>query len=120
MKSILILMAACAAFALTSCGTTGGGTNDLFIAYTGNGVEVQNTAIVPQPGQEAQTATGVGYNLDRKTAYITYADGHRSRMKITGAGFGGGLVAIILEDGTKVKVNVHTGQVTTEPPLPQK
>jgi predicted small secreted protein len=132
MKPPTIIMAALAALSLllTSCGTTGGGggfnTNDLFIAYTGNGVEIQNMAVTAPPGQEAQTANGVGYDLKAKTAYVSYVDGHKSRLKISGAGFGGGVVAIVLEDGSKVKVNVKTGQVTTEPspwgppPLPQK
>lgn len=112
MKTILPLLAT---LALASCGTTG--TSDLFIAYTGTGVEVQNLKITPEPGQEDATATGVGYDLTKRTAYVTYASGRTQRLKITGAGFGGGVVALVLEGGTKIKVNTKTGAVTTEGPV---
>lgn len=99
---------------LAACNTTAPGIlNDLLIVYTGNGAEIQNTAIKVVPGQEAVTATGVGWDLKLKTAYVTYADGHTSRLKITGAGFGGGKAVILLEGGARITVDVHTGAVTT-------
>ena len=121
MKPLHLLCIAALAV-LPACESTTGGFNssDLFIAYTGSGVEVQNMAITAAPGQEAVTANGVGYDTKKGTGYVTYLDGHRTKLRITGGGFGGGVAAIVLDDGSKIKVNMKTGAVTTEPPLPQK
>lgn len=111
MKTILLLLTA---VFLSSCATTG---SDLFIAYTGTGVEIQNTKITAESGKEDTTATGVGYDLKAKTAYVTYASGRTQRLRITGAGFGGGTVALVLEGGTRIRVNTKTGEVVTEGPV---
>lgn len=119
MKSALLLLTSILALSiLPSCTTTGGGSGftDYFVVYTGSGIEVQNSKVVVQPGQEDSTATGVGYDLKARTGYVTYASGRTQRLKITGAGFGGGQVAIVLEGGGRIIVNVKTGQVTTAPP----
>ncbi len=120
---IILAAVSLLALCLSSCESTGGLSDGIFVAYT-DGVEVSNSNVEVVAGQESTTATGAGYNLKSHQAYVAYADGHRSQLKISGAGFGGGNMALVLSDGSRVNVNLKTGKVTTVAspfanPLPQ-
>lgn len=117
MKKLLLLLAAILPLSLTSCRNTGGFTDKLFIGYTGDGVEIT--------GLEGGDLTGAGYNLKTKKAYLRYLDGRTVNLKITGAGLGKNQLALYLEGGGKILVDLKTARVTSgtvpgaEPPLPQ-
>lgn len=76
-----------------------------FVGMTGSGIEVTGLT---------GGLSGAGYDLKAKTAYILYANGQREKFQITGAGMGGGQIALYLVGGGKVTINTKTGQVTTE------
>ena len=108
---LLLTLAACSLF--SSCAGPGGFASDVFVSYTGNGVSVTSTKIVVVPGKEATTPTGAGYDLTTKKGFVAYADGHQEEFRITGAGFGGGFVALNLQGGGQVRYNTQTGELTT-------
>jgi hypothetical protein len=119
MKCLALLLIACL---LPSCEIAPGTTASYFIAYTGDSVEIHSIQ-----AQGPKDVSGLGYNRKTKVAYLTYADGSTTRLKVIGGGFGNNTFALILEGGSRVSVDLKTGKVTTsgdqfggkEPVLPQ-
>lgn len=102
-----IIAAILLALLLPSCVTTG----DYMLVYAGDSIEVQGIAAAGP-----NDATGVGYNRVTKRAYITFANGEKTALKVTGGGIGGNAFVLVLEGGTKVSVDLKTGKVTTSGP----
>ncbi len=89
--------------ALAACSTLPG-SQDYFVGYTGQGVEITGLK---------GDLSGAGYDLKSKKAYLLYQDGSRSSLKITGAGIGNNQLALYLEGGGKVVVDLKTGSIAS-------
>jgi len=109
MKTIILLCLT--AFCFTSCEVLNNISSGASIIYTGDGVEM--SGMNPAGGIGA---TSAGYNLKTKTAYIRYADGRVSNLKITGGGIGAGGIVLVLENGDRITIN-KSGAVLTENPF---
>lgn len=112
LRTLLLVTAAC--LPLTSCVTTGsdgpGGLNNVYVGYTGDGVEVTGFS---------GDATGAGWDLKKKTAYyIDDKGGYHYFTGIKGAGFGGDIIGIYLKDGSKLTIDTRTGKINTSAPPP--
>lgn len=100
---------------LVSCVTTG----SYSLVATADTIEVTNISAAG-PNE----AVAVGYDRKSKKAYLAYANGERTNIRVIGGGIGGGVFTLVLEGGTKVSVDLKTGKVTTTgpqfEPLPTK
>lgn len=112
MKSLLSFLLTClvAPLLFTSCAGTGGLSNMSVIA-TKDSIEIGGM----NAGTDPLKASGAGYNLLTKTAYVVYGDGHRTNLKVVGGGFSGSGLTLVLEDGSHIVINTRTAQVTIIP-----
>jgi hypothetical protein len=108
---------------LPSCDTLAPGTSaNWFVTYTQDTIEIHS---IQAAGPK--DVRGLGYNRKTKVAYLAYADGSTTRLKVIGGGLGNNTFALILEGGARISVDLKTGKVTTtgdqfggkEPVMPQ-
>lgn len=120
MKYLALLLIACL---LPSCEIAPGtAASSWFVSYTSETIEIHSIQ-----ADGPKDVRGLGYNHKTKVAYLTYADGSTTRLKVIGGGLGNNTFALILEGGSRISVDLKTGKVTTsgdqfggkEPVLPQ-